>query len=454
MSLPDVVDKVLKLSKADDCIVIGFDGWSTNLRWAGNSVTTNGVVRGTELYVLSIIDRRVGVVGTSYFPEERLSEIVRQSEAACEGREPADDYMDLLEGEGQPEAWLNAVPSTGIKVFGRLVSELNELFGNAEKSGIKLFGYAEHNASAIYLANSRGLRKRYDQQRGQVELNAKTPDFKRSVWTGQATRQFDDVDMKEMYARLQQRLSWSEHTVELPAGKYEVVLEPSAAADMLIYQYWTGVARDADEGRTVFSKPGGGNKISQKLFSNSVSIYSDPAEPGLESAPFEVVIGSNSYASVFDNGYELKKTQWVEQGVLKNLIRTRHWAAKTNASSTPFVDNLIMDGGDANLDQMIASTKRGLLVTCFWYIREVDPQRLLLTGLTRDGVFLIEDGKVVGAVNNFRYNMSPVEMLAQTTEIGKSVPTLAREFGGYFTLAKVPALRVVDFNMSSVSEAT
>jgi predicted Zn-dependent protease len=455
VSLPDVLEKVLKLSKADDCIVIGYDSTAANIRWASNSVTTNGVSQTRELVVISIIDRRVGVVASSYFPTDRLEDIVRQSEAACRGQEPAEDYMELLEGDtAVPEGWLSEPPSTGVAAFGELIPGLGRIFDEARESDVRLFGFAEHSATAVYLLNSRGLCRRYDQKQGLVELNAKTPDFKKSVWAGQATRDFSDVSVESMFGKLKQRLSWGEKSIALPAGRYEVLLEPSATADMLIYQYWTSAARNADEGRTVFSKPGGGNKAGQQLFPESITVYSDPKEPGLDTLPFEVVVGSGSYSSVFDNGVSLGKTEWIKNGVLKKLITTRYWAKKTKTSPAPAIDNLVMEGGDGDLEGMIAKTKRGLLITCFWYIREVDPQRLLLTGLTRDGVFLIEDGKVKGAVNNFRYNMSPVDMLAQTIEMGMSVPTLAREFGDYFTLAKVPPIRVKEFNMSSVSEAT
>jgi predicted Zn-dependent protease len=122
---------------------------------------------------------------------------------------------------------------------------------------------------------------------------------------------------------------------------------------------------------------------------------------------------------------------------------------------TPAVDNLIMDGGSgASLASMISSTKRGLLLTCLWYIREVDPQTLLLTGLTRDGVYLVENGEIAGAVNNFRFNESPVGMLGRLAEVGATSKTLPREWGDYFNRAAMPPIRVEGFNMSSVSQAS
>jgi predicted Zn-dependent protease len=264
----------------------------------------------------------------------------------------------------------------------------------------------------------------------------------------------DDIDLKLMYERLEQRLTWSERAIELPPGRYEVILEPAATADMALYAYVMSSARDADEGRTVFSKPGGGNRIGEKLYPNGVTIYSDPTEPGFETLPFSVALGSSSYSSVFDNGLRLERTDWVRDGVLNALITMRHWAARSHSSAvTPFIPNLIFAGDQGpSTEEMIARTERGLLVTCFWYIRLVDPQTGLLTGLTRDGVYLVEDGEVKGAVNNFRYNMSPVQMFSNAIEIGRPEPTLPREFE--FALTRMPALRVRDFHMSSVSDAT
>ncbi|MCW2493141.1 MAG: Zn-dependent protease and their inactivated protein-like protein, partial [Frankiales bacterium] len=178
--------------------------------------------------------------------------------------------------------------------------------------------------------------------------------------------------------------------------------------------------------------------------------------------PFEIATASSgSLQSVFDNGAATSATSWITDGVLTNLARTRNWAARTGSSAVPLIDNLILEAatGDSDaprpaLDDMIASTERGLLVTCLWYIREVDPQTLLLTGLTRDGVYLIENGKVVGEVNNFRFNESPVDLLGRISEVGRTVHTLPREWNDYFTRAAMPAVRVPDFNMSTVSQAS
>jgi predicted Zn-dependent protease len=147
---------------------------------------------------------------------------------------------------------------------------------------------------------------------------------------------------------------------------------------------------------------------------------------------------------------------WIQDGVLANLVRPRSWALKTTAPATAAVDNLVLEDptATASLDEMLAATDRGLLLTTLWYIREVDPQTLLLTGLTRDGVYLVENGEVTGAVNNFRFNESPVDLLARTVQASRTERTLPREWNDWFTRAAMPALRVPDFNMSSVSQAS
>jgi len=450
-----LVERALALSRADDCIVIGSE-WSTaNVRWANNTSTTNGIGTGNQLHVVSVIDRRVGSVGITNPTVENLESIVRRSEAACEGRPEAEDFMPLLPGTGTPPHWADPVGSPGIGVFAAMAPALGDAFRRAEAAGLRLFGYAEHTTSTTWLGTSTGMRRRHTRLDGLIELNAKTADFARSTWVGQTTDTFDDVDVPALYDHAVERLGWAETSIELPAGQYEVLLEPSAVADMVFFLYSSASAREADEGRTVFSRPGGGNRIGEQIFAPSVQLYSDPAEPDLDVASFVATSSSSSFSSVFDNGLPVGRTEWVRDGALRALFSTRHWAARDGGEPTPFVANLIMPAAGPDLAEMIAATTGpALLVTCLWYIREVDPQRLLLTGLTRDGVYLIEGGEVKGAVNNFRFNMSPVDVLAQTVQLGTSAPTLPREFGDYFRSISMPPIRVERFNMSSVSRAT
>jgi predicted Zn-dependent protease len=310
--------------------------------------------------------------------------------------------------------------------------------------------------SSLFLGTSTGLRLRHDQPEGRVELNGKSPDYARSAWAGVATRDFADVDVAALDAGVAERLGWAARRVDLPAGRYETLLPPSAVADLMVCAYWAAAGRDAAEGRTVFSAPGGRTRIGESLTSQPLTLRSDPGAAGLECCPFVVTGGSSSMASVFDNGLPVRATDWIRDGNLENLIFTRHSAAEAGMPGpTPPADNLTLStatpGG--TLAEMVAATSRGLLLTCLWYIREVDPQTLLLTGLTRDGVYLVENGEVVGATNNFRFNESPVGLLGRFAEVGPNVPTLPREWNDYFTRASMPPVRVADFNMSSVSAA-
>jgi predicted Zn-dependent protease len=310
--------------------------------------------------------------------------------------------------------------------------------------------------STTYLGSSTGLRRRGVQPTGRLELNAKTDDLSASAWVGRATRDFAELDVAEVCAEASTRLGWAEVKIDLPPGPYETLLPPGAVADLLIYMYWTASARNAEEGRNVFAAGEGRTRIGEALSPLPITLKSDPLYPGLETVPFVSFTYTEDETSwMFDGGAPIASTSWIENGVLRELIRNRAQAAKSGLSPTPPPDNLIMDGGgSATLEEMIAATKRGLLLTCLWYIRDVEPERLLLTGLTRDGVYLIEDGAVIGAVNNFRWNESPVELLSRITEVGASELTLCREWNDYFNRTIMPPIRVPDFNMSTVSQAS
>jgi predicted Zn-dependent protease len=351
--------------------------------------------------------------------------------------------------------WSDPPTGTAVGVLRGFAAALGETLRAADGAGRKLYGFAEHEVTSTYLGTSSGVRLRHDQPAGRLELNAKSADRARSAWAGAATRDFTDVDVAALDAGLAERLAWQERQVPLPAGRYEVLLPPTAVADLMVNFYWEAGARGAAEGRTVFSKAGGGTRIGERLASLPVSLFSDPAFPGLECAPFVVAHASAQDSSVFDNGLPAGKASWVSDGVLSALHSSRYSAGLAGLPVTSAVDNLVLAGGSvASLADMIESTKRGLLLTCLWYIREVDPQTLLLTGLTRDGVYLIEDGAVVGAVNNFRFNETPVGMLSRLAEAGATMRTLPREWSDYFTRCAMPPLRIEGFNMSSVSQAS
>ncbi len=473
VSPQDTVERALAVAKSDagptsaaECIVIAEETSTANLRWAGNTLTTNGVAATRNLTVIAI-DRRagggagVGVVARAGVTPDQVEDVVLEAEKAAAEASPAEDTGALVPADATARSgksdWSDLPAATSIGVFRSFAAQLGETLRAAEGGGRKLYGFAEHGVTSTFLGTSAGLRLRHDQPAGRLELNAKSPDMERSAWAGAATRDFTDVDVAAFDAGLAERLSWQARRVELPAGRYEAVLPPSAVSDLMIYLYWSAGARDAADGRTVFSRPGGGTRVGERLTGEPVSLFSDPSYPGLQCAPFVVAHASGRDLSVFDNGLTSGRTPWISSGRLGALYSSRYSAGLTGLPVTPAVDNLIMTSdspASGSLDSMIASTKRGLLLTCLWYIREVDPQTLLLTGLTRDGVYLVEEGEVTGAVNNFRFNESPVGMLGRLLEVGATEQTLPREWGDYFNRTAMPPLRVEAFNMSSVSQAS
>ncbi|WP_409331960.1 metallopeptidase TldD-related protein [Trujillonella humicola] len=455
----DLVEKALAASTADGQVAFVVDSSEANLRWAGNSLTTNGSMRSRQVVVISFVDggagMAAGTVARSGTPD--IAELVAASEQAARDAGPAEDAVPLVSDPPPGSGDWDADPAeTSISVFEEFAPALGVAFGAARDRGDLLFGYAEHSMSTTYLGTSTGLRLRHDQPTGRVELNGKSSDLARSVWTGVGTRDFLDVSVAGLAAEVDRKLAWSQRRIDLPAGNYETLLPPSAVSDLMIYAYWTMEARDADEGRSVYARPGGGSRIGERLAALPLTLRSDPSAPGLETARFQVVGGSSGAASVFDNGMAVPAVDWIRDGVLTNLVRPRAWALRTTAPATAAVDNLILEdpNATASLEEMVESTERGLLLTTLWYIREVDPQTLLLTGLTRDGVFLVEGGEVTGAVNNFRFNESPVDLLGRITQASRTERTLPREWNDWFTRAAMPAVRVPDFHMSSVSPAS
>ncbi|MDB5020474.1 MAG: peptidase, partial [Pedobacter sp.] len=215
-------------------------------------------------------------------------------------------------------------------------------------------------------------------------------------------------------------------------GKYTVILEPLAASDIIENMFRGFDARSADEGRSFMSKKGGGNRIGEQLFSENVNIYSDPMNPELPSATWD------------RDGLPIKKTQWVQNGVVKNLAYSRYWAAQKGVQPLPFGRSIVIEGGNQSLEDLIKSTEKGILVTRFWYIRSVDPQTLLLTGLTRDGTFYIENGEIKFPLKNFRFNESPVIMLNNVEALGKPVRT---------GTGMIPPMKIRDFTFTSLSDA-
>ncbi len=479
----EIVERALGLSRTEGCVVIVSETHQANLRWARNTLTTNGEMVGTAVTVLAFAATSTGMASgsvTRSAPADvaELAALVGAAEDAARDGGDAEDAEPLVAGTPASADWEEpAVPTSG-GVFAAVAPALGEVFAAAAGGGggagaaggdrpgaggvdrpdaaaTEHFGYAEHQVTTVWLGTSTGLRLRHVQPEGRLELTAKSHERSRSAWTGVATRDFHDVDVVALDARLRQGLAWQARRVEVAPGRHDALLSPSAVSDLMIELYWTAIARDAAEGRSVFSRAGGGTRVGEAVAVSRLSLVSDPMLPGLESPPFEMASASSSASSVFDNGLPLHRTAWIDSGRLAALIGSRHAAAEAGVAVTPAIGNLVLtvEGAVGSMEELVARTEHGLLVTCLWYNRVVDPQTMLTTGLTRDGVYVVEGGEVVGAAGNFRFNESPVDVLSRVLDAGATVPTLAREMGDYVNRAAMPPLRVGGYNFSTASDA-
>lgn len=455
LSPQEIVERVLAASAGlAGCAVIVSETGEAVLRWANSSMTTNGHTTSRRVTVIAFVDveggTAAGTVSSSVAVTDqgRLEDLVREAERSARDAGPAEDAAPLPEPTCEDAAWGDPAAETSIAVYSDLASGLAEVLAGPNLQ----YGFASHSLTTAWLGTSAGVRRRWVQPTGSVELNVKTPDLSGSAWAGAATTDFTDVDVVALAAEAADRLAWGTRKVSLEPGRYETLMPPSAVADMLVYLSWSMEGRAAQEGRSALAGPDG-PRIGEQLTSLPLTLSSDPDAPGMEYEPFVVATASGGGTSVFDNGAPTRRVDWVREGVISELVYSRAEAAEFGTAFTPAGDNLILTGGaDTSLPEMVARTERGLLLTCLWYIREVDPTTLLLTGLTRDGVYLVEHGEVVAEVDhNFRFNYSPLDLLRRTSEVGATVPTLPREWKDWFTRTAMPPVRVPDYHMSSVS---
>ncbi|MGH3692841.1 MAG: metallopeptidase TldD-related protein [Pseudonocardiaceae bacterium] len=455
----ELTSAALAASQADGCVVVLTDTSEVNLRWANNTMTTNGHTTNRSFTVISVLDSAdgpaVGTVSGNGVDLDEVRAAVASSEQAARQSGRARDAAPLVEGDADDDFDTPAA-ATGVEVFAGLIDGLAPAFGCASEL---LYGFAEHRLETTWLASSTGLRRRWVQPTGTVELNGKVAaDLSRSAWAGAYTADFTDLDFTALLAEVRRRLGWSQRQVALPAGRYETILPPSAVGDLMLYLAWSMDGRPAHEGRSAFAAPGagdGGTRLGERLTELPLTLSTDPASPGLQTSPFLVTTASSDAVSVCDNGAPVPRVDWLHEGAVNALAYPRAAAQELGGRYTPPPENLLLTGGSsASIEDLVERTERGLLLTCLWYIREVDPVSLLLTGLTRDGVYLIEGGEVVGQVNNFRFNESPIDLIRRVTEVGATQRTLCREWKDWFSRTAMPPIRVLDFNMSSVSQAS
>ncbi len=458
MSPQDLIEKITSAADYDDCIVIVESKTQANLRWAGSTLTTNGVIATQKITVVAFVavegGMATGSVTRTSVAESEIIDIAKAAGIAARAAGKADDAAELKRNFASGD-WKAEHTPTGPDVFSGIAPELGETFRRSQSDQIELFGYAEHTHDTTWVGSKGGLRLRFDQPDGRVEMTGKSHGRSRSTWEGRASRDFKNLSISEIDLEIRTRLEWQGRKLELAAGRYDTVAPAGSVADLYAYLGWFTGAKDAFEGRSVFSERGqaGKTRVGETFAKLPINIYSDPHYKGLECSPFVVSGLSSSMSSVFDNGQSAPRNDLFKDGKLASLTQTRATSILTSLPYTPAGGNIIVDlpGAKGDLNSLIADVKDGLLLTTLWYIRTVDPTTMLLTGLTRDGVYKIKDGEVIGAVNNFRWNESPVELLNRIKAASATSITQPREWAGDVARAAAPAVIFEQFNMSTVS---
>jgi predicted Zn-dependent protease len=433
-----LADRVLALSAADETRVNIESAWNGNTRFADGSISTSGGVNNTSITVTATVGRRQASASTNVLDEPSLKRTV---DLAARLARLAPENPELMPELGpQPYAAVNAyVGQTADLDAEARASAVDRAVraATAATPGSEIFtaGFLEANARAIAVATSKGLFAYHRTTDANFSVTARTQDGTGSGWAGGGAHDWGALDAARIGRVAAQKALASRSPQTLEPGMYTAVLEPQAVNDLIPLLAGALSARNADEGRSPFSKQGGGTRIGEKVADERVTLYSDPADPALLGQPFD------------NQGLPVSRTVWIEKGVLKNLAYTRFWAQKqgTRATGAPGVGGLALVGGTKSTEELIAGCARGVLVTHFFYIRALDPRTVLQTGLTRDGAFLIERGTITRALKNFRWNESPLLILNRLEDIGRSEPTAAGRL--------MPALRVRDFNFTSLSDA-
>ncbi|WP_216848894.1 TldD/PmbA family protein [Pedobacter sp. L105] len=433
-----ILTKVLGYSKADECTVYisGSDGG--NIRYARNSVNTSGAVSTTTLQVTSAFGKKSGVATINEYDDASLEKVVKRSEELAKLAPENPEYMTLLGPQTygpQSPAFSEITAAVGPKERADAVAQSLAV---SKENKLNAAGFLENSASYSALMNSKGLFAYDTSTDVAFNITMRTSDGKGSGYATRGYNDFSKLNAKHDTEIAAKKALSSVTAKAIEPGKYTVILEPTAVAVMLENMFFDLDARQADEGRSFMSKPGGKTRLGEQLVDERVNIYSDPWSPELPGSAWA------------GDGRPQEKIDWIENGKVKNMYTSRYWAAKTGIKPIPNPGSIIMKGGTKTLEELIKGTEKGILVTRLWYIRSVDPQTLLLTGLTRDGTFYIENGEIKFPVKNFRFNESPVIMLNNLDEMGKAERTVSAESNQNYLL---PPLKIRDFTFTSLSDA-
>ena len=429
--------KILSYSRADECEINISGEYRGNIRYARNDVSTSGALTNKNIVVSSAYGKKVGVATIDEFDDASLEKVVRRSEELAKLAPENPEYMGVLEPQSylKTKAYFESTANINPAKRAEKVAQSLNLCQN-EKVVAAGFINDQHGYSA--LMNSKGLFAYFPASNVNFSLTVRTEDGKGSGYVAKGYSDFDKLDTVKATKIALQKAKASVDAKAIEPGKYTVILEPTAASVLLENIFFGMDARSADEGRSFFSKPGGKTKLGEKIVDERVTFYSDPTNPELPSSPFA------------GDGEAVGKMKWIEKGVVKNLTYSRFWAKEKGVKSVPNPTNMIMEGGTTSLEEMIKSTKKGILVTKLWYIRPVDPQTLLLTGLTRDGTFYIENGKIKHPIKNPRFNESPIIMLNNLETLGIPERVVSTESDQNYL---IPPMKIREFTFSSLSDA-
>jgi predicted Zn-dependent protease len=436
-----LTDRALSMSKAEQTFVALNGGERANLRFARNTATTSGASSGISLAITASFGKRSGTVTTAQFDDQSLQRALRNAEEIAKVSPENPEAMPFL----GPQTYLPANAffndAASASADWRAAS-VETAIGLSKKKDVVSAGFVETQASVQAIASSKGLFAYDRYSAADYNLTARTPDETGSGWASKSFNELRLLDPARLAAAAIDKAALAKTPAGIEPGKYTVVLEPAAMADLLVYMLFSADARQADEGRSFFSKKGGGNRVGEQIVGDKLNIYSDPSHPLAPTITFD------------NEGLPITKNVWVENGVLKDLFYSRFWAEKMSKKPTAGPANVIMEGGKSTVEDLIAGTERGVLVTRFWYIRSLDPQTILLTGLTRDGLFLIEKGKVTRPVKNMRWNETPIVAMNNVEAMTPSERVVSGEgVGGAGFSIVCPAARIREFTFASTSDA-
>ncbi len=431
-----ILDKVIALSTADECTATLQGSVDGNVRFALNNISTSGEVDNTDLAVQVAFGKRVGTATINEFDDAALKRVVQRAEELAKLAPENPEFVPAIgKQKYTPSPTFTAATAAITPQYRAQVAA--DSIAPCKEADLIAAGFLNDGQGFQAMANSNGNFAYQKTAAMDYTCTVRTEDGTGSGWVA---RNLADVRKFDAGSDIQTAIRKARSSADAKAlepGKYTVILEPAAAAGLVSFMMRFFDARQADEGRSFLSKQGGGNKIGEQVYDPRVNISSDPWDPDAAVLPWD------------GEGLPREKIALVEDGKIANLQYSRYWAEQKDKRAVGQPGNLLMAGGDKSTSDLVRETQRGILVTRTWYIRMVDPQTVLLTGLTRDGTFYIEDGVIKYPVKNFRFNESPVIMLNNIDELGRPVRVGSEDS----FVMMIPPMKLRDFTFTSLSDA-